>query len=184
MSNSEEKQPPTVLSGETYLIEEFERQLDSLGGFELNVQPEYIFIDRPIGWVLLEEQKKLLSNAVVATENICHEYLQILLDADVRLIVSQTSARAVKKALHTDFKRVKAFTPRLSPAERAVLKLTAEGKTNKGVACVRGVTEGTVENMLVAIHRKLGLKTKVELVHYFYGNWHLMPEVYEDYVKS
>jgi len=46
----------------------------------------------------------------------------------------------------------------LSPREREVLRLMAEGRSNAGIARLLWVTEGTVEKHVHSILRKLGLR--------------------------
>lgn len=55
------------------------------------------------------------------------------------------------------------FEP-LSPQERRVLGLVSEGRTNKQVADVLQLTEGTVKNYLASVFEKLGVKNRTEAV--------------------
>jgi DNA-binding NarL/FixJ family response regulator len=55
---------------------------------------------------------------------------------------------------------------RLSPRQREVLQLLAEGKSHKEVAYILHVSVKTAEYHKYAILDKLGLKTNAELVQY------------------
>lgn len=55
---------------------------------------------------------------------------------------------------------------RLSPRERQVLRLIADGRTSKEIAAVLGVHYRTVENQRTAISQKLGLQGSHALVKF------------------
>jgi DNA-binding CsgD family transcriptional regulator len=55
----------------------------------------------------------------------------------------------------------------LTPSERSVASLVAEGKTNREVAAVLYLTERTVEGHLSRIYAKLGIRSRSELAHHF-----------------
>jgi len=52
----------------------------------------------------------------------------------------------------------------LTPNESRIAELVSEGKTNKEVAAVLYVTDRTVESALTQIYRKLGVRSRTELV--------------------
>jgi DNA-binding NarL/FixJ family response regulator len=54
----------------------------------------------------------------------------------------------------------------LTPRERAVVQLIAEGHTNKGACAKLGVSLKTIETHRAAAMRKLGLRTTADLVRY------------------
>ncbi len=56
---------------------------------------------------------------------------------------------------------------RLSPQERAILPLLAEGKTNKEIAAQLGLSDKTVKNYLANIFEKLHVKRRTEAVAWF-----------------
>src|SRR5207253_9317007 len=53
----------------------------------------------------------------------------------------------------------------LTPTERRIADLVAEGKTNKEVASVLVVADRTVESALTQIYRKLDVRSRTELAH-------------------
>jgi DNA-binding NarL/FixJ family response regulator len=59
---------------------------------------------------------------------------------------------------------------RLTPREREITQLLAEGKTNWCVATILGISTKTVETHRGNIMHKLGLESIVELVHYAVRN--------------
>jgi two-component system response regulator DevR len=54
--------------------------------------------------------------------------------------------------------------PRLSGAEREVLREVARGLSNRAIASNRGVSERTIANQLASASRKLGVSGRSELV--------------------
>jgi DNA-binding NarL/FixJ family response regulator len=58
----------------------------------------------------------------------------------------------------------------LTPREREVLQLVAEGRSSKGIAARLGVTVKTVESHRASLMRKLHLRTVADLVRYAVRN--------------
>ncbi len=54
----------------------------------------------------------------------------------------------------------------LAPREMEILRLLAEGKANKEIAALLGITVRTVETHRAKIMLKLGLHSLAELIHY------------------
>jgi DNA-binding NarL/FixJ family response regulator len=65
--------------------------------------------------------------------------------------------------------------PRLTPRERSIVRVLAEGKSNKEAAAVLGVCLGTVETHRKNIFGKLGLHCTAELVRYAIRNHLIEP---------
>jgi len=63
-----------------------------------------------------------------------------------------------------------ASRPRLTPREREILQLLAEGKANKEVASLLGISVNTAEAHRANIMLKLNLHSLAELVHYAIRN--------------
>jgi DNA-binding NarL/FixJ family response regulator len=55
---------------------------------------------------------------------------------------------------------------RTTPRETEIIRLLAEGKTNKEISALLGITVRTVETHRSKIMLKLGLHSLVELIHY------------------
>jgi DNA-binding CsgD family transcriptional regulator len=53
---------------------------------------------------------------------------------------------------------------RLTPGERQVITLIAQGKTDAQIAKARGTSVRTVLNQVTSVFRKLGIKTREELL--------------------
>jgi DNA-binding NarL/FixJ family response regulator len=51
----------------------------------------------------------------------------------------------------------------LTPSERRIAELVADGKTNKEVAAILVVTDRTVESALTRVYRKLDVRSRTEL---------------------
>jgi DNA-binding CsgD family transcriptional regulator len=60
--------------------------------------------------------------------------------------------------------------PRLTPAERRVIQLLAEGKSNKEVGNILGISVKTAETHRANIMRKLSLRSMSDLIHYAVRN--------------
>jgi len=65
--------------------------------------------------------------------------------------------------------------PRLTPREREILQLLTEGKSNKEVASLLGISVNTAEAHRANIMLKLGLHSLAELVHYAIRNQIIKP---------
>jgi DNA-binding NarL/FixJ family response regulator len=63
-----------------------------------------------------------------------------------------------------------AVVPRLTPREREIIQLLAEGHRNKKIAQMLGISIKTVETHRTALMRKIGVKSIVELVRYAVRN--------------
>ena len=169
-----------ILSGVDYIAKDVANQLDVLGWPKTSAAN--LLLDRPVGWVVLREQRLLVPGSLVATDNNCPEYLREIRSMEPLQIIHGVTAKTIAELRNLGIEEISEVTSvNLSPAESRVLKLAVEGNSNKSIARLRNVSEGTVENMLGSIYRKLGLKTRVDLVHYFYGNWHLLDERYSSY---
>ena len=51
----------------------------------------------------------------------------------------------------------------LTPRERAVAALVSEGRTNKEIARVLGVSPRTIDNQILSASKKLGVHNRVQL---------------------
>lgn len=78
--------------------------------------------------------------------------------------VAQVALRAYRNKPATSGARPSASA--LTPREREVLQLLAEGKINKEVATALGISVMTVETHRAHIMHKLGVHSVAELVHY------------------
>jgi DNA-binding NarL/FixJ family response regulator len=106
-------------------------------------------------------------------------------DADQALITAVDTLRQHKpfltprvtqfvldRYIHDDSREIRKRLPydRLTPREREVIQLVAEGKSNKEVASALGVTVKTVETHRANIMRKLNLGSVSDLVRYAVRN--------------
>jgi DNA-binding NarL/FixJ family response regulator len=86
------------------------------------------------------------------------------------LYVSPVVSRGVVEAFFTTGEKVSASgrspSERLTPRERQVLQLIAEGKTTKEIAAILGVSVKTTESHRTRVMRKLGIHTAAGLVRY------------------
>jgi DNA-binding CsgD family transcriptional regulator len=140
-----------------------------------------LLVDEPPGWAAIQATAFECEHLILSN-NPCHAYLLDLLESSpaalLRLYEKELEAlpetlrrirageRLYPKDLHTN----------LTPSERLTLRLAVKGYSNKRIAKVRKVIEGSVRNTLVSIYKKLELKyhSRVLLSHYYYGQWHLL----------
>jgi DNA-binding NarL/FixJ family response regulator len=76
--------------------------------------------------------------------------------------------------LHSD-RQALSTSVRLTTREREIVQLLAEGKTNKEVATVLGISVKTAEAHRININRKLGTQSVSELVRYAIRNGMINP---------
>jgi DNA-binding NarL/FixJ family response regulator len=67
-------------------------------------------------------------------------------------------------------RRLRGEPVRLTPREREIVQLLAEGKTNRSIARLLGISIKTVETHRGHVMLKLGMQSIVELVHYAVRN--------------
>ncbi len=56
---------------------------------------------------------------------------------------------------------------KLTPAEVAVVTQVARGFSNREIAAALGKSEGTIKNQLSGVYRKLGIRSRVQLIVLF-----------------
>lgn len=83
------------------------------------------------------------------------------------------NARSVEELTPPDGTKVS--RQRLTPREREILQLLAEGKSNKEVANLLGISVNTAEAHRANIMLKLGVHSLAELVHYAIRNQIIKP---------
>ncbi|PYV26596.1 MAG: DNA-binding response regulator [Acidobacteria bacterium] len=88
------------------------------------------------------------------------------------VFTSRVSEMVLEGYLSDATRRASAETShrRLTPREREILQLLAEGKSNKEVATVLGISAKTVEAHRANIMHKLGLHSMSDIVHYAIRN--------------
>lgn len=72
----------------------------------------------------------------------------------------------VVEQLDTEKNIYRDFVSRLTEREKEIVRLLVNSHTNKEIADVLGITEGTVKNIISGIIVKHRLKDKVQLIHY------------------
>ena len=73
----------------------------------------------------------------------------------------EAALNAVAAARPSDMRHDRAMPPllaRLTPAQREVLALVAQGYDNDAIAAMRGCSRSSVANLLVGIYRRLGIE--------------------------
>jgi len=75
--------------------------------------------------------------------------------------------RVLERVKNSDSNVSQDMLPALSPQEKRVLALVAEGKTNKEIGLALGLSDKTVKNYLSNIMEKLGLTRRSQAAAYF-----------------
>lgn len=85
-----------------------------------------------------------------------------------RFLTPKVSAIGLESFLRTESHHQKTQQPqaRPTPREMEIIRLLAQGKANKQIAALLGITVRTVETHRATIMVKLGLHSIVELIHY------------------
>jgi DNA-binding NarL/FixJ family response regulator len=83
--------------------------------------------------------------------------------------VSKTMLDAYLKHGHADSEKAIGFN-RLTAREREIVQLLAEGRSNKAVSALLGISVKTVETHRAAVMKKLGINSIAELVRYAIRN--------------
>ena len=126
------------------------------------------------------------STVMAAVQNGAHGYVlkDVRMDDLIRAIRTVAGGqgyldpRVTQKALHwirssSHLGAASTGTSRLSPQERLILPLLAEGKTNKEIAVQLRLSDKTVKNYLANIFDKLHVKRRTEAVAWFMKETHI-----------
>jgi DNA-binding NarL/FixJ family response regulator len=126
------------------------------------------------------------STVMAAVQNGAHGYVlkDVRMDDLIRAIRTVAGGqgyldpRVTQKALHwirasSHLGAASPGTSRLSPQERLILPLLAEGKTNKEIAVQLRLSDKTVKNYLANIFDKLHVKRRTEAVAWFMKETHI-----------
>ena len=126
------------------------------------------------------------STVMAAVQNGAHGYVlkDVRMDDLIRAIRTVAGGhgyldpRVTQKALHwirasSHLGATSHGTSRLSPQERLILPLLAEGKTNKEIAVQLRLSDKTVKNYLANIFDKLHVKRRTEAVAWFMKETHI-----------
>ncbi len=161
-------------------------------------QPDVVVIDVSMPGLNGVETTRLIAKEVphaavlILTMYESEQLIEELLKAGARGYVLKTdAARDLPVAIESLYRRRPFFSTRvaqkvldgylkdsahardkspLTPAERRVVQLLAEGKSNKEVANLQGISVKTAETHRANIMRKLGLRSMSDLVHYAIRN--------------
>ncbi|MDF0650594.1 MAG: DNA-binding response regulator [Nitrospira sp. LK265] len=126
------------------------------------------------------------STVMAAVQNGAHGYVlkDVRMDDLIRAIRTVAGGhgyldpRVTQQALHwirtsSHLGEASNGTSRLSPQERLILPLLAEGKTNKEIAVQLRLSDKTVKNYLANIFDKLHVKRRTEAVAWFMKETHV-----------
>ena len=86
-----------------------------------------------------------------------------------RYMQTPAVARAMERLLSSPTGK-SASAGGVTPREKEIIRLVAQGKRNEEIATRLGTTEATVKIHLVHIYQKLGVRNRVELTRHAYEN--------------
>lgn len=140
-----------------------------------------LLVDFPYSYALqvLKNIDRSRNRVIVVTSNSCPEYLEDLEEwqPDALLMSEFFHTGDIDGSLGRILNRVfdgmtfrfkPEFQTMLSPKERAVLRLVAQGRNNNQISKQLYVSEQTIKNRLCNIYRKLGLQSRVEAILYYW----------------
>jgi len=130
----------------------------------LSMHDEMIYADRVLragarGYLMKTDAER---HIVTAVEALLHR--QPFFSAQISETVLEGFLRSGRQTSD------RAAVPRLTPREREVIQLLAEGHRNKEIAQILRISIKTVETHRNALMRKIGVKSIVELVRYAVRN--------------
>lgn len=132
-------------------------------------------LDAPYGFALKQLQLLGGDRLVVTTENPCPEYWEDLwMLGPCVLLVGERNLESLELALvraasGEHYRETPSRGSCLTPAERALLRLSATGLGNKHIANRLRLQERTVQNGLTRVYAKLGLKNRTQAALYYWG---------------
>lgn len=166
----------TFLCGDALFQASVEQRL-ALANDQTQARAWFVLLDRPLGWASLDHATVDFSKCIILSDNACPSYQLDLIEREPAALLPLDKVDSLGPILdslsagHTLYPKV---TTPLSPTERRTVRLVAFGLSNKAIASRRKVTERTVKNTLYACYEKLNLRTRVQVAHYYLGNWHLI----------
>ena len=146
-----------------------------------------LIVDSFHGHALLTLEFQRLHNVVVMTSNPCSEYQADLLEFGAKAVVSPIGNNTalfqaiLKTAKGEHFQTLLPKSSKLTPTERHILRLVANGLENKEIARVLGSCDATVRNQVTSIlekisstHGDLKLENRTHLALFYWGMWHTL----------
>jgi DNA-binding NarL/FixJ family response regulator len=161
------------------------KQTLKLEGFTVTENAQITLnVDSFHGNALLTLEFQRFPNPIVMTSNPCGEYQADLLEFGAKAVVSPIgnntelfqAIRAVAKLepFHSSLPK----SSNLTPTERRVLRLIANGLENKEIARALGSCDSTVRNQVSTIlnkisstHEDLKLENRTHLALFYWGMW-------------
>lgn len=144
--------------------------------------PLLAILDAPFGYALRTLAATALAHrpVVVVTHNPCPEYWDDLWEfRPAILLAGQGHPLALERALidATAGRRARLTPPHaspLTPAERAVLRAIAHGRTNQQIAQDLRLSARRIANLATEVYRKLRLPGRSAAILYYWGRWELL----------
>lgn len=171
----------SVECGTTSVIDSFNTFMQNQG---LRNDPDallLIVLDLPRGFAMqrLRDLHRAGKRVVVVTWSTCPEYCEDLWDMrpDALLVgdgISLELMNAITRVTHGERYRLTPSTTTLTPIERRMLRLLAQGYSNQQIAQQVSMQVQTVKNTLATIYRKLDLKNRSEALLYYWCIWHTL----------
>lgn len=140
-----------------------------------------LLLDVPRGIALqrMEAVGTATHHVVVVTWSTCAEYWEDLWDLRPHiLIVDDGLPAAVAQALRDAerglrYRRILDYSVTLQPSERRILRLVAQGLTNREIAVCLSTSLQTVKNSLTILYQKLRVSDRSQAILYYWGIWQI-----------
>lgn len=161
-----------------------------LEGFTVNSNADItLIVDSFHGNALLTLEFQRHPNPIVMTSNPCGEYQADLLEFGAKAVVSPIGNNTeLFRAIHAvaklaPFHSSLPKSSSLTPTERRVLRLIANGQENKEIARALGSSDNTVRNQVTIVldkisstHPNLRLENRTQLALFYWGMWQSLTE--------
>lgn len=125
------------------------------------------------GFILKDSGPRLLAEAVraaAAGDSLVSPSITVRLLRRLRTAGSAPGTGAAQGAAAPGTAAARPGAPQLSPREREVVVLLAEGLTNAEIATALSITVGTVKTHLTNVQAKLGARNRVEIAAWAWRN--------------
>ena len=152
----------------------------TLSGYGLEISSVaswHLVYDAPLGYATLKLLSSNPTRTIIVSDNPCPAYQLNLLEHKPAALFSWSDIENRAQAIR-NIQLGQTFYPApmspLTSKERLTLQLVAEGFDMSAVAQKLRVKDGTLRNRMRTIYTKLGLTSRVQLAHYYYGRWLLL----------
>ncbi len=183
MTSSHQKQPlARVVCDHTALKFEITRGLETEGITCCTNGLVTLIVDTRPGVAPKTLKSFQACQCVVLSDNLCPEYLENLWDQGIAgLLTHGHRISEIAHALRRTFERERFRSGTntssiLTPRQRTLLRLCAEGMSNANIGDCLEISAGVVRNSLSEIFSRLNLSNRHQATLYYWGLWDILEQ--------